>query len=57
MDTASCACRRRSLLPGIGRIEDVYLLRAIPDLTLILPHPHEGEISIGFLQRPCLVVS
>ena len=26
-------------------------------LTLILPNPHEGEISIGFLQRPCLVVS
>ncbi len=24
-----CAGRRRSLLPGIGRIEDVYLLRAI----------------------------
>ena len=21
------------------------------DLTLILPNPHEGEISVGFLQR------
>jgi hypothetical protein len=24
-----CACCRRPVLPGIGRIEDVYLLRAI----------------------------